>query len=152
MKKKLQRLIDSLNIWAVRHFRLDLPDLVREQSPKPGQLYYYYGRWLRLVRHDDATQKWLANYGRDHNLLLTAIPDNLLSGVDEINEKNQIFCDLAANICTHCALRILDLPCRKSRRSYPNDQCLNHHYELIKGKNHDEEIQSQLAIASAKHQ
>lgn len=111
MFAKFQRLKDRLTIWAILRLNVKLPDLQQTPKPRPGTIYYYYGRWVKLVRHHKDNG---ANY-------IAAMSDE---------EKNQF-------ICTKCALHRLGLPCHKYKGGTPEDLCLTHCYELVKGKSYE---------------
>jgi hypothetical protein len=145
MKKKLQHWLDMLTIWAIHRFNVQLPDLQREEHPKPGKIYYYYGRWLRIVPHDKPTAALVKDYLRTHPVHLLDISDDDLSRIGRLNEKVAIQNEIAARLCPTCIFSRLGLPCKKVYRmpSRLSDLCFTHKYQLIKGKKYDEEVSAQ---------
>lgn len=141
MKKRIKHLIDIITIWAINRFHIQLPDLLREQQPRPGRLYYYYGRWLRLQRHNAITRRRISDFCNQHNMHLLDMPDNALAQAGMLDEKIRLQNSLHDMICTSCPLLIIGLPCRKvyTDKSRKSDLCLQYHYKIIKGKNHAEE-------------
>ncbi len=139
MIKKLQQLRDRLTIWAIYRFNIQLPDLLRTDNPRPGRIYYYYGRWLKLVPHSQETAARLRRFRKQHDMFILNVPDHLLQSVDRLNEKMIIQKELANIVCEDCAIRKLAIPCKKKHNtSIDDDTCLTHTYKLIKGKNHEE--------------
>lgn len=121
MKKiflKLRTIGDRLLIWAILRLRIKLPDLQQTARPKPHRLYYYYGRWLRLVPHDRETSLWVRENINSHTAF----------GNDRVAEA------LRSHICSSCALFRIGLPCHKYQGATTEDLCLRYHYHLVKGK------------------
>lgn len=116
MFAKFQRLKDRLTIWAILRLNVKLPDLQQTPKPRPGTIYYYYGRWVKLTRHHK---------------------DSVAPKVFEWTDDQK-----TDWICQKCALHQLGLPCHKYKGGTPEDLCLTHSYELVKGKSYDQEIQS----------
>ncbi len=111
MFARLRKLKDRLTIWAILRLNVKLPDLQQTPAPKPGTIYYYYGRWVKLVKHNKVV---------NHD-------------IDILNPDS-----LAEHICTGCALHRLGLPCKKVDALTPKDLCYTHYYKLIKGKANEE--------------
>ena len=145
MRKTIRQWCDMLVIWAIHRFRVKLPDLQRETIPQVGKIYYYYGRWVRIVPHTDDTRQWVKNFKETHDMHLLDIPDQSLAAIGRLNDKIAIQNELAAHLCPTCIFSRLGLPCKKVYRqtSRLTDLCFTHQYQLIKGRNHDEQIFTQ---------
>ena len=141
MKKKFQHLRDMLTIWAIKRFNIQLPDLQQEHTLDTRKVYYYYGRWLRLVPHDRETARWIEQFMSSQPVHLLDMDDIALQKVDRLKDKIQIQNTIAAHVCKDCILSRLGLPCRKFYRneSRTSDVCLTHRYQLIKGNKYDQE-------------
>ncbi len=112
MLAKLQKLKDRLTIWAILRLGIKLPDLQQTQKPIPGTIYYYFGRWVKLIRHhSDINGKTFSELSPD---------------------------ELGSLICSDCALHRLGLPCKKVDGGTKKDLCYTHYYKLIKGKTYEE--------------
>lgn len=141
MKKKFQHLRDMLTIWAIKRFNIQLPDLQQEHTLDTHKVYYYYGRWFRLVPHTPHTMRWIEQFKASQPLHLLDIDDYHLQLSGRLGDKIKIQNTIAAHVCKDCVLARLGLPCRKFYRnsSRMSDVCLTHRYQLIKGKSYDQE-------------
>ena len=99
---------DRLTIWAILRLNVKLPDLQQTPSPRPGTIYYYYGRWLKLVRHHSESRI-----------------------VEKMATDARV-----EYVCQGCALYRLGLPCKKVYQGNV-DLCFTHYYKLIKGKGNE---------------
>lgn len=142
IKEKIIRLHDRITIWAIHRFNVQLPDLLRTGQPVSGRIYYYYGRWLKLMPHTPEMQKRIREFRESHDMYLLDIPDDSISRIGQLNRKAELQQDISQLVCTSCPLMRIGLPCRKfyTSPSRTDDLCLTHHYQIIKGKNHAEEI------------
>lgn len=122
MSKFIRRLRDTITIWLICRFNIALPDLQQTDCPRFGPVYYYYGRWFRLVRHDRRTV----------NAILRRIKQRGL-----INRETDEPVDYSDLACRGCHLRSLGIPCKKVNPITPEDLCLRGNYRLIKGKRND---------------
>ena len=140
----IRKIREKLTIWAIHHFRLKLPDLIREERPRPGKIYYYYGRWIKLVQHDAVTRRKVADFCDQQNMNLLDISDDALIRCGQIDQKIKLQNSLHDLICTGCPLNLIGLPCKKVylSQSRKSDLCLTHRYVIIKGKEYGEEILS----------
>lgn len=129
MIKKLRLLRDRLAIWAIQRFNFKLPDLQQTDYVKPGRVYYYYGRWVRLMPQPTEVKDYIRNVFE-------------LEGVRDIIPDHIGEC-VAEKMCTHCALHILGLPCKKHHGGTVRDLCIKYRYQLVKGKKYDEKIESE---------
>lgn len=135
MKKKLLFWRDMLIIWAIRRFNIPLPNLLHEKHPSTTKLYYYYGRWFRLVPHVSSTRLWIRQFRESPSAYLLDVPDDILASVDKFNEKCRLQNEISTHVCANCDLCRIGLPCKKyyATPSRLSDLCLTHHYKLIKG-------------------
>lgn len=140
--KKLSKIKDRLIIWAIHHFNVPLPDLLRTERPQPGKIYYYYGRWLKVIRHDEITRRHIIDFTDRQNMNLLDMSDEALQIAGMLNDKIKLQQELSSIVCSSCPLLRIGLPCKKVYigQSRKKDLCLTHRYIIIKGKNHDEEI------------
>lgn len=129
MIKKFRLLRDRLSIWAILRFNFKLPDLQQAESVKPGRVYYYYGRWVRLVSQPTEVKGFINALFEDQGVT-DVVPDSL----GEI---------IAEKVCPFCALHRLGLPCRKFQGGTVRDLCFKYRYQLVKGKKYDEKIESE---------
>ena len=142
IKEKITRLHDRITIWAIHHFNVQLPDLLRCQKPAAGRIYYYYGRWLKLIPHDPEMRRRIKEFRDSHDMYLLDIPDDTISQIGQLNRKVALQNELHDLVCLSCPLLRIGLPCRKfyTSPSRTDDLCLTHRYQILKGKSHAEEI------------
>ena len=138
MKKKLQQLRDRLTIWAIYRFNIQLPDLLRTPNPRPGRIYYYYGRWFKLVPHSFDTKTFIRRFIDINEVYLLDVPDEHLAMAGRLNDKVRLQNELSSIVCSQCALHKLAIPCKKTHTSFRDDQCVHYKYQLIKGINNEE--------------
>lgn len=140
IKQYMQQIRDRLTIWAICRFKIPLPDLQQEEHPVAGRIYYYYGRWVKLVNKDSETLKSIRYYttASTDKYLLNLSYDQA-ANIGKLEEKRRLEDTLSVIVCDGCVLKELGLPCVKN---FPNndrtkDQCFTHHYKLIKDRNYD---------------
>lgn len=140
IKQYMQQIKDRLTIWAICRFKIPLPDLQQEQYPVAGRIYYYYGRWVKLVRKDSETLKLIRSFtSASTNMYLLNLSYDQAANIGKLEEKQKLEGNLSTLVCEGCALKELGLPCVKT---YPHqdrtqDQCFTHHYKLIKDRQYD---------------
>ena len=117
MKKKFQHLRDMLTIWAIKRFNIQLPDLQQEHTLDTHKVYYYYGRWFRLVPHTPHTMRWIEQFKASQPLHLLDLDDYHLQLSGRLGDKIKIQNTIAAHVCKDCVLARLGLPCRKFYRN-----------------------------------
>ncbi len=140
IKQYMQQIKDRLTIWAICRFKIPLPDLQQEQHPVAGRIYYYYGRWVKLVSKDKKTlQEIRSNTTNSNDNYLLNLSYDQANRIGKLNEKRELEEILSYYVCSGCALKELGLPCIKffDHNDRTKDQCFTHHYKLIKDRQYD---------------
>lgn len=129
MFKRIFLFRDRLVIWAILRFGFRVPSLQQALSVSSGDIFYYYGRWLRVVPQTPEVRRFISETLRAHQVV-DRVPDH-------------VGAMLPVRMCQLCALHRLGLPCRKFSGGTVHDACFSYRFMLIKGKQNDEEIESE---------
>lgn len=156
MFTKLRNLRDRIVLWLTLKLHLDIPDLQQTARPKPGVIYYYIGRLVRLVANPRPLRL------RSDNLTveeLRILRECNQFDVKEVQRCQELRTHIYDEVCAQCILHKLSLPCHKvhnyrcvsdgspvvrrvtiiTQPKQPQDLCMYYHYELIKGLPEDYE-------------
>lgn len=140
IKQYMQQIKDRLTIWAICRFKAPLPDLQQEQNPVAGRIYYYYGRWVKLVSKDSEALKLIKDLTTaSTNMYLLNLSYDQAANIGKLEEKQKLEENLSTLVCKGCILKELGLPCVKhfDHNDRTKDLCFTHCYKLIKDRRYD---------------